>query len=185
MKYFCKVCGMIINENNFNYNENGIIGKNTIKNIIRCPFCGANEEYIVNKEEKFLNIKVEKTDKITNKIIDHAMKLEVFNGDFYRQASLLAKDINLKEKFKALSNIEYMHARVHMNLIGFKELPKLKEMNYSKYNNDTILIEMSNKKEIHAIEYYKKYYNDIYNDRIKKVFDAFILVEKEHIEIIK
>ena len=56
------------------------------------------------------------------------MKLEVFNGDFfYRQASLLARDINLKEMFKALSNIEYMHARIHKSLIGIEKLPNLEK----------------------------------------------------------
>lgn len=185
MKYFCKVCGMIINENNFRYNEEAFIEKNTMEYITRCPFCGAKEEYIINKEEKVLNRKVEELDQETNKILDHAMKLEVFNGDFYRQASLLTEDIKLKEMFKALSNIEYMHARIHMSLIGFKKLPKLKEMDYSKYDNDTILVEMANKREIHAVEYYKKYYNDLCSDRIREVFDALCLVEKEHIELTK
>lgn len=58
-------------------------------------------------------------------------------------------------------------------------------MDYSKYNNDTILVEMANKREIHAVEYYKKYYSDLCSDRIREVFDALSLVEKEHIELTK
>ncbi|MBE6064104.1 ferritin family protein [Clostridium cochlearium] len=185
MKYFCKVCGMIINENNFNYNKEAFIDKNTMENIIRCPFCGASEEYIINRSEEFLNKKIEGIDKETNKILDHAMKLEVFNGDFYRQASLLAKDINLKEMFKALSNIEYMHARIHKSLIGIEKLPNLREMDYSKYHSDEILVQMANKREKHAVQYYRKYYNDLCNDKIREIFDVLSLVEKEHIELTK
>lgn len=63
--------------------------------------------------------------------------------------------------FKALSNIEYMHAKIHMNLIGLKKLPKLKEINY------------------------KKYYNDLCNYRLREVFDVLSLVEEELMELTK
>ena len=185
MKYFCEICGMLISEKNFNYNKETFIERNTMENIIRCPFCGANKKYLLEKVDEFLNKEIENLDESTTKILEHAMKLEVFNGDFYREASLLAEDLELKQMFKSLSNIEYMHARIHMNLIGFKKLPKLKEMNYKKYKNDKKLIEMANKREIHAVNYYKKYYNNLCSDRLREVFDVLSLVEEEHIELTK
>lgn len=178
----CLICGMIINEKNYNINSYAFSHKNESENILHCPFCGVGRVYldsngqVYNIENKDLDIKI-------LKILDNAMKLETFNGDFYMAISKLAKDEKLKNMFIDLSKIEYMHARVHKNLGGFKEAPKLNKLNYNKYNNDNALLEAAQKREKHAVAFYERFYNHIYNEKIKSVFDGLIKVEKEHIDL--
>lgn len=184
--YICNICGMIINDNNYEFNREAFLYKNSIDNIKYCPFCGVNSTYI-NKidqgEGKRINLAVDELDEATSSILDHAMKLEVFNGDFYKKASKLAKEDRIKKMFEALSNIEFMHARVHKAIGGFKELPTLREMDYSKYEDDLILMDLANKREKHAVEYYNKYFDDVCSTKIKEVFNALADVEKEHIDL--
>ncbi|AYD40267.1 metal-iron-binding protein [Clostridium fermenticellae] len=179
---FCTICGMKINSTNFDFNKEAFEDKNSINNIKFCPFCGSPLEYIKNEDEsyKYRNIKL-KDDAL--KIIDHAMKLEVFNGDFYKKAAFLAKNENIKDMFKSLSNIEYMHARIHNRIGGFKKLPVLRDMDYSKYNTDNILLDMACKREKHAVEYYEKYIDYIDSYDIKTIFKVLSEVEKGHIEL--
>jgi hypothetical protein len=95
----------------------------------------------------------------------------------------LAENPEIRDLFKALSIIEYTHARVHKNLAGIKEDPKLSKLDYSKYNTDAALLELAAKRELHAVEYYKKYKSSINNKVIGSIFDALAEVETEHIEL--
>ena len=180
----CIICGMIINEKNYALNSNAFLNKHKDKeNLFYCPFCGVGKEFIKEEQEKDLAF-YEELNPSTIKILDHAMKLEVFNGDFYNKASRLSKDIKNKKIFEDLSRIEFMHANIHRRLIGNAELPKLTDISYEKYDNDIKLLELAKKREEHAVAYYEKYFVQIKNPRIKKIFNALKAVEKEHIIII-
>ncbi len=181
-RLFCKICGMEINDNNYNFNSAAFIDKNSVEHIVKCPFCGVNEEYI-SADPGMVHIDREAINHEAFKIIDHAVKLEIFNGDFYREAAVLAENPENRDLFKALSIIEYTHARVHKNLAGIKEDPKLSKLDYSKYNTDAALLELAAKRELHAVEYYKKYKSSIGNKDIGSIFDALAEVESEHIEL--
>ncbi|MFL0197027.1 metal-iron-binding protein [Clostridium sp. WILCCON 0269] len=182
VKMTCIVCGMKINEKNYNFNKEAFINSNSKENIMYCPFCGAQSEYLIEdgQEIKYDRNKLNQNDL---KIIDHAAKLEVFNGDFYKKASDMAKDENVKSMFKALSSIEYMHARIHKKIADIKEIPVLKEMDYSKYNTDEALLAAACQREKHAVEYYKKYEKEIHEENIVKILNVLSKVEEEHIEL--
>lgn len=180
-RVICTICGMEINARNYNLNREGLINKNSSEEISSCPFCGAGNEYF--SHESIVDYHKDLLDDNTIKILDHAMKLEVFNGDFYRQASILAKEQKNKKVFEALSRIEMVHARVHQRLGGFKELPTLKKMDYSNYEDDDVLLEMASKREAHAVDYYSRHMEEICSEHIKKVFRALSKVEKEHIQL--
>ena len=178
----CVVCGMTINDKNFEFNKEAFINSNDIDNIKYCPFCGASLEYLVQDGNE-LTFDKSKLSNSALKIIDHAVKLEIFNGDFYKKASVLAKDDKIKKMFEALSRIEFMHARVHRKIGGFKEDPILRDMDYSKYDKDEILLEMACKREKHAVEYYEKYSKEMEDENIRKIFKVLSGVEEEHIEL--
>lgn len=180
----CIVCGMKIHSNSYNLNSKSFINKNTQDNIISCPFCGVNKSYFKNIETIY-NVDENNLNKETKKILEKAMKLEVFNGEFYEIASKLAKSEEAKKMFKDLSNIEFMHARVHKRLGGFKEMPKLIKPDYTRHNSDELLIEQAHKREEHAIAFYKRFKNDVSNKIILKVFKALSDVEKDHMTITK
>lgn len=178
----CVVCGMAVNDKNYELNKESFIDLNSADDIKYCPFCGAPVEYLV-EGGKALVFDGGSLDDNALKIIDHAVKLEIFNGDFYKKASVIARDPKVKKMFEALSRIEFMHAKIHKKIGGFKEDPILVDMDYSKYDNDDILLEMACKREKHAVEYYAKYGMQIEDQNIKKIFAALSKVEEEHIEL--
>lgn len=182
-KLFCNICGIEINERNYSFNKEAFSHENTFDFIRFCPICGAPLKYLT--KEKFI-YKLEK-DELTKevcKILDHAVKLEVFNGDFYKRASQLSHSEEVEKLFKALANIEYGHAMVHKNLAGIKEMPKLTKINYDKYDNDNILLEITEKREKHAVNYYNKYSKNVNSKTLHIVFEALKNVEIDHIHII-
>lgn len=182
----CSVCGMIINEKNYNINNSGIPEKNSLKEIKYCPFCGVPNEYLVSLDEKIIEVNDGNLDEKTEKILDHAMKLEVFNSEFYEEAALLVEDEEVKKMFLHLAKIEFVHAKIHQKMAGFQELPKLTKLDYSKYKGDggdRDLLEMARKREMHAVEYYNKYRRDVNDENVAKIFKALSEVEKDHVEM--
>lgn len=180
--YICVVCGMKINEKNLNLNSAGYMSLNTEEDIKYCPFCGAEGSFIIASDDiKVENIGTEFMDNITSKIIDSASKLEVFNSDFYKEASKLAENSKVKEMFLALSNIELMHARIHVKLLGGIDLPQVSKLNYDKYKGDDSLLKLACLREKHAVEFYNRHIKDISIIRVKKIFEALSNVEQSHI----
>lgn len=181
MKMFCNICKMEINEKNYNINSAAFNIENSIENIMYCPFCGVDASFI-SIEPNFL-IPEGIFNETELKIFDHAVKLELFNGDFYKEASKLTKNPKLKKMFEALSVIEYTHSLIHKNLGGFKEKPIINKLDYSKYNNDEIFLDMARKREVHAVEYYNKYKGQIRDQKVISIFEALSSVERSHIEL--
>jgi rubrerythrin len=181
----CLICGMDININNYNINSKGLLVENESESIKYCPFCGVTAKYIKGGSEEIFMGHVESLNNNELVILDHAMKLEIFNSDFYKSAAVLARNDQVKETFKALSKIERMHAIVHKKLGGFKELPKLVNIDYSKHKTDKRLMKLAEDREIHATKFYEKNAKKIVDTIVKDVFIALSEVEKDHIKIVK
>ncbi|WP_461205498.1 ferritin family protein [Clostridium sp. DL1XJH146] len=180
MELYCKICGMKINEKNYQFNENSFLIKNEIDDIKYCPFCGVDKEYFSSKED-IIVIDKGLVDEKTKKILDKAMKLEVFNGEFYEEASKIACSKKTKQMFTDLSRVEIMHAKIHKKIGGFNSLPNLSKLDYTKFKVDSALIEQANIREIHAVEFYNKYIKEIQYEDIKIILEALVSVEKQHI----
>jgi rubrerythrin len=171
---------MKIHPNTYDLNNYSFEEKNEKGKIINCPFCGVGKIYL-DDEKGIYHVAHDTLDEESLKVLDHAMKLEVFNGEFYKEASYLAKDGEVRKLFKDLSNIEFMHARVHKRIGGFKELPKLHKPDYeSRLNTDKLLLEEACKREEHAIAFYKKNSVRVCSDLVKEIFKALSDVEKQH-----
>lgn len=175
----CLICGMYINDSSYRLNNDSFIEKNQENRIINCPFCGVSKIYL-DSEKEIYRVEDKNLDIQSLQVLDHAMKLEVFNGEFYKEASELAIDDKAKKIFKDLSNIEFMHAKIHKRLGGFENLPKLHKPDYTKHNTDKLLFEEAYKREEHAILFYKKNSNKVFSNIIKDVFKALSDVEKQH-----
>ena len=180
----CKICGMEINEKNYNFNEVAFTNKNTIDNIIYCPFCGVSKEYLSERDE-VIEINSNLLNEDTLKILDHAVKLELFNGDFYNIAAGMSKSDKVRKTFEALARIEIIHSRVHQKLGGFTKAPDLSKISYDKYDSDNALLGLAKQKEEHAVSYYEKYKNEVNNMNLIEIFEALADVEKEHIILVK
>jgi len=173
---------MEININNFDINNKSLLEKNEREHIKYCPFCGVLAKYLKSEGEVY-KVDAQSLDKNTLGILDRAMKLEIFNSEFYTSAVKLAQGVTVKETFEALSKIEKVHAIVHQKLGGFKELPKLVDIDYSKHKNDESLMELAENREIHAVKFYEKYLKEINNLVVKEVLVALVEVERGHIQI--
>ncbi len=184
MKLLCCICGMEINNKNMNSNSAAFAGKNNEHAIEFCPFCGAGKSYLVEEANLCSIGEVAEIDSNTLKILDHAFKLELFNADFYKKAAELAKDSKIKDMFKGLARIEYVHAIVHQRLGAFKEIPKLKDISYDKYDKDELLLEQAKLREKHAVEYYRKYMNSVGSEAVKEVLKVLESVEMQHIVLL-
>ncbi len=180
----CKICGMEINEKNFNFNELAFNNKNSIDNIIYCPFCGVGKKYL-SEDDEIITVGSNLLDENALKILDHAVKLELFNGDFYNTAAIMSKSDKVRKTFEALARIEIFHSKIHQRLGGFMKAPNLSKVNYDKYNSDNALLELARQKEEHAVYYYEKYKNQVNDDNLFKIFEALADVEKEHIILVK
>ncbi|MCY6959027.1 ferritin family protein [Clostridium brassicae] len=179
----CIICGMNINDNNYKFNNSAFIDGNKNEYIRYCPFCGVNEVYLKENGETY-NVELSLLNDNTIKILDHAMKLEVFNGDFYVEASKLVKDTALKKRFWDLSKIEYMHANIHKRLGSFKELPHLNKPDYTRYVTDKEFLKVAKQREEHAVAFYNKYSKQVSSTIVEKVLKALSKVEKEHIILV-
>lgn len=178
----CIICGMNINERNYIINEEGILNKNSDSKIITCPFCGAGSHYIKMGNQEVIG-GLNCLDTVTLKILDHAMKLEVFNGEFYREASAIAREQPIRDMFAALSRIEFMHARIHQRLGRFDKLPVLQKIDYSKFHSDSELLDEARKREGHAVSYYAKYIEQVCDNNIRTIFSELSSIELEHIQL--
>lgn len=181
-KLKCLICGMNLNENNYEVNKYALISGNMKNDIMYCPFCGASSIYFSETEEIYTVNPKELSENVLT-ILDHAVKLEIFNGDFYSEASKLAKNLEVKNMFRDLSKIEYVHAKIHKRLGGFKEFPILTKINYGSYNSDEKLLKLASQREEHAVSYYSKYMKLVNNEVLSKIFKALSEVEKTHIKL--
>lgn len=181
--YYCKVCAMAINHKNYGVNEAGLPEKNEAEEILYCPFCGAGREYFTEDKKEIYSIGSGGLSPEDNILLDHAAKLEIFNGDFYEEAVKRSQSPEVKEMFAALSKIEYIHARIHLRLLGKKEKPELKKMSYERLKTDKDFIKEANEREKHAVAFYKKSMKNTENNIIKKVMEALMKIEGDHIDM--
>lgn len=182
MKQKCQICGMLIHNKNYKLNAMTYTATNSEKHIVRCPFCGVTATYI-GQGDLAIGVPSDLT-KEQIKILEMAMKLEVFNGQFYENASNMAEADELKKLFAELSKIEWMHARVHKLYGGFNQLPELRIPDYTRHNTDSLLLREAHKREKHAITFYNRYYHKV-PEVIQRVFDSLMAVEQEHIAVIE
>ena len=144
-----------------------------------CPFCGAKRAYIKDVKEAKVNFDVElnETDKAN---VEHALNVEVSNVAFYSCASKKTDDAEGKLLFKALGKVEAEHASVWKKILKLDSVPTGDDLCHESNREN---LEDSHKRETRAIEFYKKAADEADNDRVKEIFEAFVDVETDHLEL--
>jgi rubrerythrin len=178
----CLVCGVEIKSEHIYINKNSRLTDNTLSDILFCPFCGVSNNYIKDTDKPYFN-EIGELDEESNIILDHAMKLEVFNSDFYKKAEIMARNDEVRGMFKDLSKVELTHAIIHMRAGNFKKIPKLADINYSRLSSDELLIKEAINREKHAVAYYEKYVQRVKNVKLREILLALREVEREHISL--
>jgi rubrerythrin len=85
--------------------------------------------------------------------------------------------------FKILQKVEMEHASV------WRKILKLDKVEFPKYDKCAAEykpnLEESHSREDRAIEFYRKAANEAKNGRVKEIFEAFIEVETDHLQLSK
>lgn len=160
----CEICG------------EAYIGLTTPSN---CPFCGVKGKFMKPFNEVSIQFDVELTEK-DKPNAETALKLELSNASFYFCAAAITDDAEGKKMFKILGKVEQEHASVWQKILKLEEVDKLVET--CTQNNQDNLKE-SNTRETAAIKFYQKAAEESDNDVIKKIFEAFVDVEKDHLAL--
>lgn len=142
-----------------------------------CPFCGAHKPHIKEAKEAKADFNLELNDK-DKANAEYALKVEVSNAAFYDCASKKSEDEYGRLLFKALKKVEAEHASIWKKILRLESVPEGNETCSGK--NKENLVE-SHARETRAIEFYQKAAQEAENLRIKKIFEALVVIEKDHL----
>ncbi len=165
--WVCKICGeAYINEGKPN----------------RCPFCGAYEKYFVDSKEYddtgAWDVELSENDKAN---AEKALEVEISNTIFYKCSSKKTPELDGQKLFKILAKVENEHASV------WKKILKLDKIEFPKYDDCSIEfkpnLEESHQREERAIKFYGEAASAATNPRVKEIFQAFIEVETDHLDL--
>lgn len=146
-----------------------------------CPYCGANGAFLIlGKEWKDENIGVELSE-ISKKNLEETLDLETRAALFYKNVSKISKNSEISALFKALSKVEKEHGDVAMKLLKIEQNP------FSNIEDPALRTDKENlkeglRREIRAIELYKKFKEEAEEPRVKIFFRALVEIEKDHKE---
>jgi len=144
-----------------------------------CPFCGASKKYIKEAKEADVNFDVDLNEK-DKANAEHALQVEVSNAAFYFCAAQKTDDEEGKLLFKALGKVEAEHASVWRKILKLDSVP---EGNDECHVSNKENLEDSHARETKAIEFYRKAAAESENERVKQLFEAFVEVETDHLQL--
>ena len=149
----------------------------------RCPFCGAEERFIIeadNWDPNEFNVELSETSK---KNLEAALELELDNAAFYncaKNAADKAGEHYYIAKFKVLMKVEREHASAISKFlkISAPELEKKMCNAESKANSKE-----GWQREDRAIKAYSKFRDEATEPRLKEFFGALVEIETDHLDL--
>jgi rubrerythrin len=146
-----------------------------------CPFCGAPSKYMIYADA-WRDPVIDKLTDFSKDNLESALQLEIDNTQFYMCASEMTTNVEGKQLFRALAKIEREHASVISKILKVKmpivTLDKL--ACYPSYKDN---LKDSQDREKKAIMEYSKFFKEATEERVKEVFGAFVLIEKDHLKL--
>ncbi|NQT29241.1 MAG: ferritin [Candidatus Saganbacteria bacterium] len=144
-----------------------------------CPFCGAKEKYIKQAKEAEVSFDANLNAK-DKRNVEYALQVEISNAAFYFCAAAKTDSAEGKLLFKALGKVEAEHASVWRKILKLKNIP---QGNDACHESNKENLEDSHAREERAIEFYKKAAEEAQNVLVKKIFEAFVEVETDHLHL--
>ena len=144
-----------------------------------CPFCGAKRDYMKDAREANVNFDVELNEK-DKANAEKALQVEISNAAFYFCAAGRTDDNEGKLLFKALGKVEAEHASVWRKILKLDSIPKGDDACHVSNKEN---LEDSHARETRAIEFYKQAAQDAENDRVRQIFEVFVEVEEDHLQL--
>lgn len=144
-----------------------------------CPFCGAHQEHIKEFKDAVAEFDVELNEK-DKANAERALQVEVSNAAFYFCAAKKVKEVEGQKLFKALGKVEDEHASIWKKILKLDSKPKADDSCSEDYSED---LQDSHDRETRAIEFYKKAAEESENKRVKRIFEALVEVETDHLQL--
>ena len=146
-----------------------------------CPFCGAHQPYIKTFEDAKVNFDVE-LNETDRQNVERALEVAVSNATFYFCAAKKTESPEGKKLFKILGKVEKEHASVWKKILKLKKIPEGDENCWVDYSQN---LQDSHSRETRAIEFYKYAADVAESPRVKEIFESFVEVETDHLELSK
>lgn len=148
-----------------------------------CPFCGAHAEYIILASD-WDNPTVKNLNDQDRGNLEKALEIENSNTAFYRCSSAKADEAGDFEgfaTFKALSKVENEHASTIRKMLGLaKADSEPTEECHDAYIDN---VKESLERETRAIGFYAASAAVAADDRVKEVFTALSIIERDHLQL--
>ncbi|MBS3811791.1 MAG: ferritin-like domain-containing protein [Halanaerobiales bacterium] len=158
----CQICGETY------------LGDNSVD---RCPFCGAEGEYLKSAAH-YLDYGVVEMSEQSRKDCLHALDLENDNTVFYSKCTEAAENQISKAIFKRLGKQEAEHAELLEDMLGEVEVempdPDIPDNDFDRFAE-------ANKHEKRAINFYLEVAKRAPEPRVQQVFRALSDIETEHL----
>jgi rubrerythrin len=146
----------------------------------RCPFCGADETYMVqgdgfSAEENHVQLtEIERTD------LQTAAGIERSNARYYAAVARLEDDETLASAYKRLSRVEAEHCSLFCKLL---REPKPDDLTVPDGDPGDwcAAIAESAAREQQAAQLYAEMVGRATNERIREVFSAVSAIERDHL----
>jgi len=149
----------------------------------RCPFCGAEERFIIeadNWDPNEFNVELSETSK---KNLEAALELELDNAAFYdcaKNAAEKAGDHYGIAKFKVLMKVEREHASAISKFLKISRPELEKKMCDAEAKANS---KEGWQREDRAIKAYSKFRDEATEPRLKEFFGALVEIETDHLNL--
>lgn len=148
----------------------------------RCPFCGAHERYMGDADSFAASENDVQLTERERGDLEAAVELERSNTRYYIAVSQLGGDEALSSAYKRLSRIEAEHCSLFCKLAGRAKPDDLGVP--ADTNGDWAAdIAESLEREKRASALYAEFLGRATSPRVREVFEAIALVERDHIEL--
>ncbi len=144
-----------------------------------CPFCGAAEKYMIlakNWKEEMISTLTD----VSEKHLKGAIDIEIECSGFYRCASRVAHDEEVKAMFCALAKIEGEHVATIRRMLG---LPRAGSMEHEGrcYPTDAQNLAEARRKETLCVAFYDEAAKQASEKRVREVLVALAEIERDHL----
>lgn len=144
-----------------------------------CAFCGAPEKYMVlskNWKEEMISTLTD----VSEKHLKSAIDIEIECSGFYRCASRVAHDEEVKAMFCALAKVEAEHVTTIRRMLG---LPRAGSMEHEGrcYPTDAQNLAEARRKEELTVSFYDEAARQASEKRVREVLVALAEIERDHL----
>jgi len=147
----------------------------------RCPFCGANIEYLLNATEYYqYELGSLSDDELED--LETTLELEISNAVFYQEAEDMTEDLEIESYYRYFRRHEGYHRDEIMDILGVDDWETVDVELLELPGDHEDIFEKSIEIEQQAISFYITARNRTDNETLVSIYSALIGAEGYHTE---